>query len=472
MTERPLDGQVRPGTTSFPGHWQVRPLRAIARPGSASFTDGDWIESPYITDDGIRLIQTGNIGVGEYRERGFRYVSEQTFRLLGCTEVLPGDVLICRLADPIGRACLAPDLGVRMITSVDVCILRPREEVDPRFLVYWLSSAPHLQSMEAIGRGGTRQRISRSQLGAIRVPVPPIPEQCAIADYLDHETARIDALVGKKRRLVELLGQRESARLSLDVLGGARSADSYRQDCQRGLEPAVALSGAVPPDWSVEQIRRSALSWTDGPFGSALKSSDYSDRGARVIRLGNVGRGRFLDDDRAYIPLDYFSTLREYEARPGDVIVAALGDTGHPLGRACVIPNDLGPAIVKADCFRLRLDPSRLDGHFLVWFLSSAVGSALVGLAARGATRSRINLSDVVSVHVPRPPLAQQQAIVRSVEARRGHVDKARRSIEMAVARLMERRQALITAAVTGQIHCGGEVESQAPRIEPAVQAL
>ena len=94
-------------------------------------------ESPYIRDSGVRLIQTGNIGTGVYREKGYRYISEQTFDAFGCTEILPNDVLICRLGEPVGRACLAPALGVRMITSVDVCILKPREGVDPKLsLVY------------------------------------------------------------------------------------------------------------------------------------------------------------------------------------------------------------------------------------------------------------------------------------------------------------------------------------------------
>ncbi|MCA1771075.1 MAG: hypothetical protein LC652_14425, partial [Halomonas sp.] len=104
-----------------PAHWNVIPLRGTARQEPYSFTDGDWVESPFITDEGVRLIQTGNIGVGEYREQGFRYIAENTFEKLKCTEFRPNDVLICRLADPVGRACLAPDLDGRMITSVDVC---------------------------------------------------------------------------------------------------------------------------------------------------------------------------------------------------------------------------------------------------------------------------------------------------------------------------------------------------------------
>ena len=103
-----------------PEHWETKRISALARPGNGSFIDGDWVESPYITNSGVRLIQTGSIGIGAYREQGFRYIDESSFDELHCTEVDPGDVLICRLADPVGRACRAPSLGVRMITSVDV----------------------------------------------------------------------------------------------------------------------------------------------------------------------------------------------------------------------------------------------------------------------------------------------------------------------------------------------------------------
>ncbi|MCE2451319.1 MAG: restriction endonuclease subunit S, partial [Nitrospinae bacterium] len=89
-----------------PAHWDTCKIKNLARPGYKTFVDGDWIESPYITSDGIRLIQTGNIGEGEYKEKGFRYISEETFKHFGCTEIEPGDILICRLGEPVARACL------------------------------------------------------------------------------------------------------------------------------------------------------------------------------------------------------------------------------------------------------------------------------------------------------------------------------------------------------------------------------
>lgn len=205
----------------MPQHWRVSALKHLAKPGAKTFTDGDWIESPYITNDGVRLIQTGNIGIGVYKEQGYRYVSRETFEHLGCTEVEPRDVLICRLDGPVGRACLAPDLGVRMLTSVDNAILKTAEEITPEFIVALLSSVPWISWIDALCRvgGGFRLRVSRSQLGELRLPIPPQAEQISIAGYLQSETEKWNALIAEAQRAIELLQRRRTALIFAAVTG-------------------------------------------------------------------------------------------------------------------------------------------------------------------------------------------------------------------------------------------------------------
>ena len=160
------DGNLKPSRIDWldkiPKRWNTIRVQALAQPSPKSFTDGDWIESPYITTDGIRLIQTGNIGTGQYIEQGYRYISTATFRELHCTEITPHDILICRLGHPVARACLAPDMGTRMITSVDVCIIKPNPRVNPSFAVFVMNSAKYLSWVQSLVRGSTRDRISRS----------------------------------------------------------------------------------------------------------------------------------------------------------------------------------------------------------------------------------------------------------------------------------------------------------------------
>ncbi|MGC8918040.1 restriction endonuclease subunit S [Streptomyces jietaisiensis] len=170
-------------------------------------------------------------------------------------------------------------------------------------------------------------------------------------------------------------------------------------------------------------LRRYVQEITDGPFGSSLTSSHYSDSGARVIRLGNIGLAHFKDADCAYIPLNHFENLRRHEVHPGDLIIAGLGDGNHPVGRACVAPRNLGPAIVKADCFRVRLDESRLVHQYAAWALSSSFVTGQVSTLTRGSTRARINLEMARDIRIPVPSIQEQQRIIQFLEAEIGKIN-------------------------------------------------
>jgi type I restriction enzyme, S subunit len=179
----------------------------LANGQRAQFNDGDWIETPHITLSGNRLLQTGNIGVGSLKSRGTqRYISDESFTSLKCKEVVPGDLLICRLADPAGRACLVPDIGERrMLTSVDVTIYRPDpRRADRRFLVAVFSMPSWFQSVSDRCAGSTRTRIPRSELGRIKIRLPSVVEQARIAEAFsdaDESINILERLVAKKRAI-------------------------------------------------------------------------------------------------------------------------------------------------------------------------------------------------------------------------------------------------------------------------------
>lgn len=243
-----------------PGHWETTPLSRTASESASLFIDGDWIESKDLSDDGIRYLTSGNVGDGYYKEQGQGYISEETFTALNCVEVIPGDVLISRLNLPIGRSCLVPDLGGRIVTCVDNVIVRPDPDFDRRFFVYQLTSKSHFANMENLARGTTMQRISRSVLGRVRFAFPPLPEQTQIAAFLDRETAKIDELVAEQLRLMELLKEKRKAVISHAVT--------------RGLNPDAPLKssgiewlGDVPEHWEVRRVKSVSTFTTSGPRG-------------------------------------------------------------------------------------------------------------------------------------------------------------------------------------------------------------
>ena len=144
-----------------------------------TFIDGDWIEAKDQSESGIRLIQTGNVGVGIFKDKGekARYISEETFNRLNCTEVVEGDILISRLPDPVGRACIIPGGLGKTITAVDCTILRLKDLILPKFFIAFTNTPDYAMQIKKVLSGTTRLRVSRTNLGNIEVPLPSFEEQ-------------------------------------------------------------------------------------------------------------------------------------------------------------------------------------------------------------------------------------------------------------------------------------------------------
>jgi len=187
--------------------WIKKSLLELAENKKELFDDGDWIESEHITNKGIRLIQTGNIGVGRFIEKeNKKYISEDSFQKLNCKKLEIGDVLICRLAEPAGRACIFPYIGERkVITSVDVTIFRPdNKKVNREFLNQIFSTNDYFKLISEKVGGTTHKRISRGSLGQISVFIPPLQEQKAIAQILSDMDLEIASLEAKRQKYVAI----------------------------------------------------------------------------------------------------------------------------------------------------------------------------------------------------------------------------------------------------------------------------
>ncbi|TLF92464.1 hypothetical protein FEK35_30520 [Nocardia cyriacigeorgica] len=318
--------------------------------------------------------------------------------------------------------------GLRGIVSGHYICFAPRHDADSRYLNWLFRSAAYTAGYALQSRG---VRIGQAEIDndlyrAMPVLLPPIDEQRNIADYLDRETTRVDTLIEEQQRLIEMLRERR---------------DSVWAAC---VEEARHLGRPAA-------VRRVIESIVDGPFGSSLTSAHYSDEGARVIRLGNIGVNEFKNGDAAFIPLDYAKKLEAHTVAQGDVVVAGLGDDKMPLGRAAVVPAALGPAIVKADCYRLRPN-ERVGAGYLAWVMSAPQTRSQIMMLARGSTRARLNTRVVQQVEIPLPGRDTQDALVARSNAETANIDRLIAESERFVELARERRAALITAAVTGQI--------------------
>lgn len=244
--------------------WEDVAVRDLASDEPNAFVDGDWIESKDQSPDGtIRLLQVGNVLRGSLKTAGTcRWVTPETVRRLGCTLLRPGDILIARMPDPIGRACIVPALPYPAITAVDCAILRPNLDLcDPLFVVHALNSDHVLSRVAALVGGTTRQRISRNNLGSITLALPPLAEQRKIAAALStvDEVAATCASVHDQHIALDSALLRSVIERGLPGVGTAtwgrmplrefatlqRGFDLPVQDRKVGQVPVVASNGPV-----------------------------------------------------------------------------------------------------------------------------------------------------------------------------------------------------------------------------------
>ena len=284
------------------------------------FTDGDWIESKDQADEGIRLIQTGNIGMGAYleKEEKAKYISEETFNKLKCTEIFSGDILVSRLPEPVGRACIIPEKKERMITAVDCTICRSNEAiVCKEYLCYFMRSNAYYTRLLNSVTGTTRKRISRKNLGNVELDIPSKREQAKVVKQLDCLVKVISSRITELQRLDDLIKAR-----FVEMFGNPVLNDKGWEQKSLGEITTKIGSGATPKGGK----------------------EAYQEEGITLIRSMNVHNGQFEYKDLAHISDEQASKLDNVTIEEDDVL---LNITGASVARSCVVPNEILPARVN-----------------------------------------------------------------------------------------------------------------------------
>ena len=425
-----------PWFQSVPTHWKTKSIKRLARKGYRNFIDGDWIESPYITPDGIRLIQTGNVGTGKYREQGFRYISEKTFEEFNCTEIEPDDILICRLGEPVARACLAPRLGKRMITSVDVCILKVNENSCPRFLVYCMSCKEYLDWVGSLVRGSTRDRVSRSMLGSFKVPNPPISDQRAIARFLDDVDRRIQYYIDAKQKLIALLEEQKQAIVDQAVTG--------RIDVGTGVPYRTYKDGGtrwlkrVPKHWTIRRAK-----W------NFREVDERSESGTEELLSVSHITGVTPRKEKNVTMFMAESNIGDKLCQPGDVVVNTMWAWMAALG----VATQTGIISPSYAVYRPHGHSKLLPGYTELLLRSTPYKSEY-NCQSTGIRASRLRLypEQFLRMRLLCPPVDEQRTIIefaeKTTETIRRSMDVTRRQLS----RIQEFRTRIIAEVVTGKV--------------------
>jgi type I restriction enzyme S subunit len=316
--------------------------------------------------------------------------------------------------------------------------------VDPRHSkgdMRWLFYALGLLALDSLSHDSAVPGLSREEAHDRRLPLPPLPEQRAIADFLDRETARMDALLAKKERLIELLQEKRSALISEAVT--------------RGLDPHVPLKesgvewlGKVPAHWEVEPLRFIATSVQTGPFGSQLHASEYVYNGIPVVNPANLRDGAIVPDMDCTIDESTHRRLVRHELEPGDIVFARRGE----MGRCALVTVKEQGWLCGTGSLRVRPKGCISYPPYLSMLLSVRGVAEWLSLRSVGSTMENLNTTILSSIPLPKPPLSEQCAIAAHLERETARIDALIAKVRESMERWREYRAALIAAAVTGKI--------------------
>jgi len=332
----------------------------------------------------------------------------------GAAAVETGAVLFGKLRPYLAKSWLVDQ---PIYASTELLALKPRDGADPRWLAYVCRSKPLVEWSVATSDGAKMPRTTWEKMGDFRVDVPPLSAQRATADFLDAETARIDVLIARKHRMIDLLNEHFTNHVSATL---------------------EAITRRVP-------LRHFAR-WREGP---GILAVDFREAGTPLIRLVNLVEDTIKLDGCGYLdPDDVAARWWHLRVREGELLVSGSAASGLPV----VVPQDADGAVPYTGLIRMWPTSEALSGEFLRLFLGSNLFRDQVDQLKTGVAIQHWGPSHLGQVSIPLPERRQQDEIAKKLLAERVLARETGSKIQRQIELLREHRQALITAAVTGEL--------------------
>ena len=421
----------------IPEHWEIKKLKRLSKVKRGASPRP--IDDPkYFDDNGeFSWVRIADVSASE------RYLQNtiQTLSTLGASlsvKRLPGDLFLS----------IAGTVGKPIITKIKCCIhdgfvYFPELDMNPEYLYYIFSSG---QVYKGLGKWGTQLNLNTDTVGSISIPIPTTSDIEIIISFLDEKTGEIDEAIALKNQLIALLQEEKSALINEAVT--------------KGIDPTVPMKdsgiewiGDIPAHWEIVNIqdvtKKNRYSFTGGPFGSDLKSEEYTKSGVRIIQLQNIGIGEFLDDYAIYTTEKKADELYSCNIFPNDIIIAKMAD---PVARACMMPSNDSRYLMASDGIRLEVNTNKYNSIFLVYAINSLYFNSQAEQVSTGTTRLRIGLSTLKKLKLLSPNIDEQIQIAQYIDKKTQEIDQEIDYTKEEIALLKEYRQSLISEAVTGKI--------------------
>lgn len=416
-------------TDQLPDGWEAKPLRS-----TANYVVSNVDKVPAEDEIPVRLCNYTDVYNNEFITQSLDFMqataTEEEIEKFG---LRVGDVAITKDSeswDDIGVPALVRETASDLVCGYHLALLRPfKQKLDGAFLFRCLQAKPIRVQLELAANGVTRFGIPKSEIGAMTLPVPPLPQQRVIAAYLDRETARLDALVVAKERVLGLLAEKRRALINRAVTRGLDSRASLRKS-------GIPWLGDIPTHWEIERAR-----WL-------FRERDHrSETGEEELLSVSHLTGVTLRSEKDVNMFEAETTEGYKICFSGDLAINTLWAWMGAMGVSPV--NGIVSPAYNVYQLGERLEPSYVDA-----LVRMPVFAQEVTRYSKGVWSSRLRLypEGFFEVYLPVPPMAEQRAIVAHIAAETTKLDAMRSATERTIDLLTERRAALIAAAVIGRI--------------------
>ena len=411
-----------------PEHWEVTRLGYLAsRIGSGKTPSGG---ADNYCQQGVLFLRSQNIYDEGLRLEDVVYITQATDEGMTTSRVLPGDILLNITGASLGRTCVVPDDFEAANVNQHVCVIRLRDASLRAFLSLLLKSAGVKSQLDYIQNGAAREGLNFSMVSSILCPLPSPEERDRIATFLDHETAKIDALIAEQQRLIELLQEKRQAVISHAVTKGL-NPDAPMKDS--GIE----WLGEVPEHWEIGRGRF---------LYSQLEIPPEPDDGVvTAFRDGQVTlRSNRRTEGFTFAVLE----VGYQRVREGDLVIHGMDAFAGAIGVSestgkCTPEYAVLEPFQQGICSAYFAKVLRLMAHRnFIYVICPSVRERA----------PRFRFESFKDVLLPVPPEAEQHAIIQYVASQEQAMNSLAVEADLARALLKERRSALISAAVTGQI--------------------
>ena len=373
--------------------------------------NGYAFKSANYTDKGVRIIRISNVKKGYIEDNTPAFYPFDDINVAKY-ELLEGDLLLS-LTGNVGRVgCLDEKFLPAVLNQRVACIrIKDSTALDKSFLFNLLNSDSFEQKCILSSKGVAQKNMSTEWLKNYKIFLPPLDKQRHIAAVLD----KVSDLIAKRCWQLD----------KLDELVKSRFVEMFG-------DPV-----ANPKKWNTLSFKEAGVRLSDGPFGSNLKSEHYTTEGVRVIRLGNIGVGQFVDNDKTYISKQHYEKLRKYICKAGEIVIGTLGE---PNLRACLVPQNIEYAINKADCVHYIPNSKILNTNFVCHYINCPETLLLASGMVHGQTRSRISSGQLAEIPIFIPPLDLQNQFAAFVE----QTDKSKLAVQKSLDKLELLKKALM----------------------------